>query len=67
VTLKKLPPPPESEWANGDIKSGLYRSNLFTDESTTAGNEVNGDHSAEETVRCKYLVGCDGARSWVRK
>ncbi|BEI87291.1 uncharacterized protein CcaverHIS019_0100090 [Cutaneotrichosporon cavernicola] len=65
VTLKKLTPP--AEWANGDVKSGMYRSNLFTDESQTAVNAVNADHSGEETVHCKYLVGCDGARSWVRK
>lgn len=65
VTLKKLPPP--AELANGDIKSGMYRSNLFVDESSTAANDVNGDHSGEEVVKCKYLVGCDGARSWVRK
>lgn len=65
VTLKSLPPP--AEVANGDVKSGMYRSNLFVDESSTAANDVNGNHSEEETVHCKYLVGCDGARSWVRK
>jgi phenol 2-monooxygenase len=67
VTVEKLPPPPESEWANGDVKSGMYRSNLFADESSTRGNEVDADHSGQEVVQCKYLVGCDGARSWVRK
>lgn len=65
VTLKKLPPP--AELANGDVKSGMYRSNLFVDESSTAANNVDGSHDGEETVNCKYLVGCDGARSWVRK
>lgn len=63
VTLKKLPPP--KEVANGDVQSGLYRSNLFVDESSTANNDPNAE--ADETVHCKYLVGCDGARSWVRK
>lgn len=58
VTLKHLQP---TEWENGDVKSGLYRSNLFADEGT---QEVDGD---EEVVQCKYLIGCDGARSWVRK
>lgn len=65
VTLKRLPAP--KELANGDVQSGMYRSNLFTDESQTKGNDVEGDHSGEEVVHCKYLVGCDGARSWVRK
>lgn len=63
VTLKKLPKPKEE--ANGDVQSGLYRSNLFVDESSTAGNDTEAE--ADETVHCKYFVGCDGARSWVRK
>jgi phenol 2-monooxygenase len=62
VTLKRLPAP--EEWANGDVKSGLYRSNLFADE----GKKEEAEEEEEtETVLCKYLVGCDGARSWVRK
>ncbi|KAL7008266.1 hypothetical protein EMMF5_001995 [Cystobasidiomycetes sp. EMM_F5] len=65
VTLESLPPP--KEYANGDASSGLYRSNLFVDESMTNGNAVDADHSGEEVVYCKYVVGCDGARSWVRK
>lgn len=63
VTLEAVPPP--TEIANGDIKSGLYRSNLF-------GNGSNGHTDVDENletqvVHCKYLVGCDGAHSWVRK
>lgn len=63
VTLKRLPKPKEE--ANGDVQSGLYRSNLFVDESSTSTNDP--EAGADETVHCKYLVGCDGARSWVRK
>lgn len=62
VRLHKLPPP--KEWANGDVKSGLYRSNLFaTEDPLTNGNSDEDD----EIVHCKYAVGCDGARSWVRR
>jgi flavin-dependent dehydrogenase len=28
---------------------------------------TNGVDASEETVRARYMVGCDGARSWVRK
>ena len=64
VTLKKLPPP--KDWGNGDVKSGLYRSNLFAPEEAKP-NGVNGHNDEVETIQCKYVVGCDGARSWVRK
>lgn len=64
VTLRRLPPP--KEWANGDVKSGMYRSNLFATED--AANGANGhDTESDEVVNCKFVVGCDGARSWVRR
>jgi 2-polyprenyl-6-methoxyphenol hydroxylase-like FAD-dependent oxidoreductase len=37
------------------------------------GTKANGngaenmEEGKEETVRAKFMVGCDGARSWVRK
>lgn len=81
VTLEHLPPP--KEVANGDIRSGLYRSNLFVNgangtngtHGTNGTNGVNGLHGhtdlheelETEIVHCKYLIGCDGAHSWVRK
>lgn len=66
LTVKKLPPP--KEFANGDVKSGMYRSNLFAHEEASNGPTTNGYHTEdEETLHCKYVVGCDGARSWVRK
>lgn len=62
IRLHHLPPP--KEWANGDVKSGLYRSNLFaTEEPLTNGTS----HEDDEIVHCKFVVGCDGARSWVRR
>lgn len=39
--------------------------------STTATTEIGTPHSNEtagtETIQAKYLLGCDGAHSWVRK
>lgn len=79
----------KSNGSGGDLKSGLYRSNLFTrpeEDAVTQFNAANGggdgngngngggsgigdgDGQEEvEEVKCKYVVGCDGARSWVRK
>lgn len=72
VTLEAVPPP--SEFANGDIRSGLYRSNLFVNRANGINgvDGVNGRTDSEEelerqVVHCKYLVGCDGAHSWVRR
>ena len=61
VRLKHLPPP--KDWANGDVRSGLYRSNLFAAEETQTNGTSDED---DEIIHCKFVVGCDGARSWVR-
>jgi 2-polyprenyl-6-methoxyphenol hydroxylase-like FAD-dependent oxidoreductase len=54
--------------ANGQtVSDGLFRSNLVdddTDELIKKGRENKGD---TETVRAKYMVGCDGAHSWTRR
>lgn len=49
--------------------NGLFRSNLTKDDTDdlvrahTTGEIVD----SSEIVRAKYLIGCDGAHSWVRK
>lgn len=45
---------------------GLYRSNLFQDDALDA--KPNGFPREEvlEEVRCRYVIGSDGARSWIR-
>jgi phenol 2-monooxygenase len=47
-----------------DPSSGLYRSNILSDEefnrSASKGRKI-------ESIKAKYVVGCDGARSWTRK
>ncbi|KAJ7815418.1 FAD binding domain-containing protein [Mycena olivaceomarginata] len=46
-----------------DPSSGLYRSNILSDEefnrSASKGGKI-------ESIKAKYVVGCDGARSWTR-
>lgn len=50
-----------------NLSDGLFRSNLAEDdvEGILARTSLR-DHQ-EEVVRCKYVVGCDGAHSWTRK
>jgi 2-polyprenyl-6-methoxyphenol hydroxylase-like FAD-dependent oxidoreductase len=51
-----------------DVNYGKVESK--TGETVVEAPKANG-HVEEvvstEEVKCKYLVGCDGARSWVRK
>lgn len=51
----------------GEVANGLFRSNLFADDEADAANIGSAEPGKEETVRAKFVVGCDGARSWVRK
>lgn len=54
------------------IANGLHRSNVLSDDEADAmnGTREGGAYAhagEEETVRTKFVVGADGARSWVRK
>lgn len=48
---------------------GLFRSNLTPDdtEELLAQAAKNSRAGSQETVRAKYLIGCDGAHSWTRR
>ncbi|RFU79183.1 fad binding domain-containing [Trichoderma arundinaceum] len=48
-----------------NLQDGLYRSNLAEDDTERLLASTVG--LGEEKVRAKYVVGCDGAHSWVRK
>lgn len=48
-----------------NLQDGLYRSNLAADDTDKLIATTQGIR--EEKVRAKYVVGCDGAHSWVRK
>jgi phenol 2-monooxygenase len=61
--------PHQSTATNGAAKSdGLFRSNMAADdtEELLSKAAANSRAGAKETVRAKYMIGCDGAHSWVR-
>ncbi|KAJ6562415.1 FAD binding domain-containing protein [Mycena capillaripes] len=47
-----------------DPSSGMYRSNILSDEDFHRSTQ---DGTKTEIINAKYVVGCDGARSWTRK
>ncbi|KAH9817225.1 FAD binding domain-containing protein [Melampsora americana] len=49
-------------------QDGLFRSNVFDDEDSSLDSNPNGLPIKEslETIRCKFVIGTDGARSWTR-
>ncbi len=51
-----------------NLPDGMFRSNLGGQD--VKGADVvagSGMAAGEEVVRCRYIVGCDGAHSWTRK
>jgi len=55
--------------ANGSgIADGLFRSNLAADdtEELLKKSALNDKANTEETIQVKYMLGADGAHSWVR-
>ncbi|BGP32394.1 hypothetical protein JCM10296v2_004175 [Rhodotorula toruloides] len=72
VTLRRLTEEESVPTQLGAVPNGLHRSNLLADDESDAakGTKEAGafdNAGEEETIRTKFLVGCDGARSWVRK
>ncbi|KAB8226569.1 FAD binding domain-containing protein [Aspergillus novoparasiticus] len=51
------------------INDGLFRSNLAADDTDDLIHvaKANSNSSSVETVKAKFMVGCDGAHSWVRR
>lgn len=53
------------------IEDGLFRSNLVADDTddliSAAKVKVNQSVNDVESVKAKFMVGCDGAHSWVRR
>lgn len=52
---------------NGEVSDGLHRSNLTADTTPDLIEKVTAREETKEIVRAKYVVGCDGAHSWVRQ
>lgn len=51
------------------VQDGLFRSNLAPDDTEDMINasKLNAKANKEETIKAKYVLGADGAHSWVRK
>jgi phenol 2-monooxygenase (NADPH) len=61
--------PDQSKATNGNAASdGLFRSNMAADDTEELLSRAarNGKAGSRETVRAKYMIGCDGAHSWTR-
>ena len=61
--------PEKSKATNGTVSDRLFRSNMAPDDNEELLNKVATDGRAgtRETVRAKYMIGCDGAHSWTRR
>ncbi|KAF1344306.1 FAD binding domain protein [Delphinella strobiligena] len=74
VTIKHLSeteatPQQHAPGNNGKaIQDGLFRSNLAPDDTAELIRAANLHNKANETevIKAKFMVGCDGAHSWVR-
>lgn len=51
------------------VQDGLFRSNLAPDDTAELikAAEMNDRAGQTEVVKARFMVGCDGARSWVRQ
>ncbi|KAL9112308.1 MAG: hypothetical protein Q9227_003426 [Pyrenula ochraceoflavens] len=76
VTLRHLDedeasPKQSATSANGAaIQDGLFRSNLSADDTQELldqAKKLNGKANKTEIVKAKYMLGSDGAHSWVRE
>ncbi len=51
----------------GNLNSGMMKSNLWGDGVEELIPRSRRSEAEDEVLRCKYVVGCDGAHSWTRK
>jgi len=68
VTLRKLTEEeatPTQRLSN--LRDGIFRSNLAADDVDDLLKEGKDRMGEDEVVKAKFVVGCDGAHSWVRK
>ena len=70
LTEKEATPQQSATSANGQgISDGIFRSNLAaddTEELIANSAHLSSKAGKEEVVKAKYLLGADGAHSWVR-
>ncbi|GIC91746.1 putative phenol 2-monooxygenase [Aspergillus udagawae] len=71
VTLRTLSEeeanPSCSYGGSGGVRNGLFRSNVKGDDWDDLIKRSKERTGNVETVKAKYLIGCDGAHSWTRK
>lgn len=70
LSEEEATPKQSSTAGNGtSVQDGLFRSNLAPDDTQELLRvaELNAKANTEEVVRAKYMLGSDGAHSWVRK
>ncbi|KAF2859052.1 hypothetical protein K470DRAFT_250053 [Piedraia hortae CBS 480.64] len=70
LTEEEATPKQSATASNGAvIQDGLFRSNLADDdtEEMLKASKLNMKAGKEEVVKAKYVLGSDGAHSWVRK
>ncbi|KAK5955407.1 hypothetical protein OHC33_003045 [Knufia fluminis] len=71
LTEEEATPTQKATLANGQsIVDGLFRSNLSADDTQDVinlSNSIADKAGRTETVKAKYMLGADGAHSWVRQ
>lgn len=73
VTLRHLPRPdsvPETatDAQTSSVPNGMHRSNMTADTTEASLQQAQASEGTRaETIKAKYVVGCDGAHSWTRR
>lgn len=50
-----------------NVQDGLFRSNLAEDDTHDLIEKSRDNEGKVETIKAKYMIGCDGAHSWTRE
>ncbi|KAK3391193.1 phenol hydroxylase [Podospora didyma] len=66
--LKEEEATPQQQISGSTVTDGLFRSNLIQeDDEDDLIRKSKARAGASEIVHAKYVIGCDGARSWTRR
>ncbi|EYB25594.1 hypothetical protein SNK05_005848 [Fusarium graminearum] len=69
LSEEEATPAQQATASKTQASDGLFRSNLVFDDEVdndSALRKAQDRDAVTETIRAKYVIGCDGARSWVR-
>ncbi|KAG8672290.1 hypothetical protein FPOAC2_05668 [Fusarium poae] len=69
LSEEEATPPQQATASKTQASDGLFRSNLVFDDEVDndiALRQAQDRDAVTETIHAKYVIGCDGARSWVR-